>query len=64
MCACGGGGGGQTDRYLMFYAQSTVKGHARVKQVYCYHKDNLNSLFRTHFIVYNWRCLGKKHEVE
>ena len=28
-----------TDRYLMFYAQSTAKGHIMAKLMYSYHND-------------------------
>ena len=48
-------------RYLMCYAQSTAKGHIRVKQnVFLPHVNILiHYLTCIHSTVHNWRHLGK-----
>ena len=47
------------DMNLMFYTQSTRKGHIRVKQNVSLTTSKILILFMTYFIVYNWKSLGK-----
>ena len=48
------------DRYLMFYSQSTAKGHIKVKQnVFVPQEKHSDSLLNTHSIVEDWRNFGE-----